>query len=69
MQHLKCTQLWVYTFPVQNDGCIVIKHHCNTVAINKSNAEYNAEVLPFHLPSNLKIVNTWLGSSVLAQYI
>jgi hypothetical protein len=22
----KCTQLWVFTFPVQKDGCVVMRH-------------------------------------------
>ena len=43
--HTKCkppaTQLFVYTFPVQNES-VILKHYGNTALQNKSNTDYNA---------------------------
>ncbi|MGB8934014.1 MAG: hypothetical protein WCC17_02770 [Candidatus Nitrosopolaris sp.] len=50
-KHPKCTQLWVYTFPVQKGPCIVFKHPSGheLEKANKANIEFNKGVETGHL--------------------
>jgi hypothetical protein len=50
-KHPKCTQLWVYTFPVQKGPCIVFKHPSGheLEKANRANIEFNKGVEAGHL--------------------
>jgi hypothetical protein len=49
--HPKCTQLWIYTFPVQKGPCVVFQHPSGheLEKANRANIEFNRGVEAGHL--------------------
>jgi hypothetical protein len=50
-EHTKCTQLYVYTYPVEKEPCIVFKHPSGheLEKANRANIEFNKGVEAGHL--------------------